>query len=235
MPEEFPRVAPAMIYDTTPGLGAFTDCVLFGRVWPSDALPQRDRSLLTISALIAGGKFPQLGSHSARGLDNGLLPQELAEITLQLAIYTGWPNAMSAAAELRKVFDEKGVAQVTQSPAPKLDLPAEAEAARAAIVDKNVRPTAALLADLTDEVLFGDLWRRPDLSPRDRSLATVAALVMIGQPEQLPFHMNRALDNGLTEEQAGAALAHLAFYAGWPRAMSAVPVLKQILEQRNGH
>ncbi|QEW19441.1 4-carboxymuconolactone decarboxylase [Marinibacterium anthonyi] len=234
MTQDFPRVAPDMVHETTPGLGRFTDRVLFGQVWPSAALAPRDRSLLTVSALIAGGKVAQIGSHAGRALDNGLTPTELAEIAAQLAFYTGWPNAMSAAAELDKVFDTRGIPKPKESDAPRIDLPEEAEAARARTVAQNVAPTAPTLARLTDEVLFGDLWQRPDLSPRDRSLATVAALVMLGQPEQLPFHLNRALDNGLTGDEAGETLAHLAFYAGWPRAMSAVPVLKQVLEARKG-
>ncbi|MCS0461538.1 carboxymuconolactone decarboxylase family protein [Rhizobium favelukesii] len=88
------------------------------------------------------------------------------------------------------------------------------------------------MADLTNRVLFGDLWQRPDLSARDRSLVTMAALVAIGQPEQLPFHANRAMDNGLTRAEASEVVTQVAFYAGWPRAMSAVPVLKKAFEGR---
>ncbi|MDP9808281.1 hypothetical protein J2W42_001119 [Rhizobium tibeticum] len=82
-------------------------------------------------------------------------------------------------------------------------------------------------------MLFGDLWHRPDLSARERSLVTMSALIAIGQPEQLPFHANRAMDNGLTAGEASEVLSHIAFYAGWPRAMSAVPVLKQVFANRN--
>ena len=82
------------------------------------------------------------------------------------------------------------------------------------------------MAELTDRVLFGDLWRRPELSARDRGLVTVAALIAMGQPEQLPFHANRAMDNGLTRTEMAEVATHLGFYSGWPRAMSAVPVLR---------
>ena len=81
-------------------------------------------------------------------------------------------------------------------------------------------------------MLFGDLWRRPALAPRDRSLVTVAALIANGQAEQMPFHVNRAMDAGLTEAQLSEVVTHLAFYAGWPRAMSAVPVVQKILADR---
>jgi 4-carboxymuconolactone decarboxylase len=79
-------------------------------------------------------------------------------------------------------------------------------------------------------VLLGDIWARPDLSPRDRSLVTVAALVAGGNTEQLPGHLQRARENGLTEGELKEAIIHLAFYAGWPRAMSAIQVAKRSFE-----
>ena len=78
------------------------------------------------------------------------------------------------------------------------------------------------LVDLTDDVLFGDVWERPELAARDRSLITIAALVAGGHTEQLPFHLDLGKSNGLTEEELVEAITHLAFYTGWPRAMSAI-------------
>ncbi|MFC7542561.1 carboxymuconolactone decarboxylase family protein [Siccirubricoccus deserti] len=88
--------------------------------------------------------------------------------------------------------------------------------------------------EFTTDVLFRDLWLRPDLAPRDRSLVTVSALITAGHVAQLPFHLNRAMDHGLTRAQASEVVAHLAFYAGWPNAFSAVPVVKGVLEGRPG-
>ena len=90
---------------------------------------------------------------------------------------------------------------------------------------------APKLAALTDDVLFGDVWQRPGLSPRDRSLATVAALVALHRLEQLPFHLRRALDNGLTPDELSELLTHLAFYAGWPRAMTAIPIARRVFTE----
>jgi 4-carboxymuconolactone decarboxylase len=84
------------------------------------------------------------------------------------------------------------------------------------------------LVHLTDDVLFGEVWERPQLSPRDRSLVTVAALTAGGNAEQLTFHLQYAKDNGLTEEELIEAITHLAFYAGWPKAFSAMAVAKQV-------
>ena len=83
------------------------------------------------------------------------------------------------------------------------------------------------LADVTDEVLFGDIWERTELSPRDRSLITITALVVGGNTEQLPFHLTLGRDNGLTQEEIVEAITHLAFYTGWPRAMSAITAAQQ--------
>jgi 4-carboxymuconolactone decarboxylase len=92
-----------------------------------------------------------------------------------------------------------------------------------------IRDFAPKLADLTDDVLFGDLWERPQLSKRDRSLVTCAALVALGATEQLSFHVPRAIENGVTREELAELITHLAFYAGWPRAMSAVGRARQSL------
>jgi 4-carboxymuconolactone decarboxylase len=84
------------------------------------------------------------------------------------------------------------------------------------------------LVHFTDDVLFGEVWKRPQLSPKERSLITVAALTAGGNAEQLTFHLQFAKDNGATEEELIEAITHLAFYAGWPKAMSAMSVAKQI-------
>ena len=91
---------------------------------------------------------------------------------------------------------------------------------------------APKLADLTDQVLFGDVWERPELSKRDRSLVTVAALIVLNRPDQLRSHMTRALQNGVTPAELTETITHMAFYAGWPSAVSAIPVLRDVLKAR---
>jgi 4-carboxymuconolactone decarboxylase len=90
------------------------------------------------------------------------------------------------------------------------------------------------LVRLTDDVLFGEVWARPGLSRRDRSLVTVSALVALYRGNELGFHLRTALDNGLTRDELAEAITHLAFYAGWPSAMSAITQLKQIVEELDG-
>lgn len=91
---------------------------------------------------------------------------------------------------------------------------------------------APYMAELSAKVLFGDVWERPGLSKRDRSLITVAALVALYRTDQLRGHLNRALDNGVTREEIGEVITHMAFYGGWPTAANAVQVAKQVFDQR---
>ena len=88
------------------------------------------------------------------------------------------------------------------------------------------------LSLLTDEVLFGDVWERPELSKRDRSLITVASLIAMYRTDQLRGHIGRALDNGVTREEIGEVITHMAFYSGWPTAANAVAVANQVFEER---
>jgi 4-carboxymuconolactone decarboxylase len=97
---------------------------------------------------------------------------------------------------------------------------------------ETVRKVAPKLIDLTEKVLFGDVWERPELSKRDRSLITVATLVALNRTEQLTGHLGRALDNGVTKEEIGELITHLGFYAGWPCSMSAALVAKDVFEKR---
>ena len=90
---------------------------------------------------------------------------------------------------------------------------------------------APKLVELTDNVLFGDVWERPELSKRDRSLVTVATLIALNRPDQLRFHLGRALENGVKEQELVEAITHLAFYAGWPSAMTAVMVAKELFSK----
>ena len=91
---------------------------------------------------------------------------------------------------------------------------------------------APKLADLTDSVLFGDVWARPQLSRRDRSLVTVSALIAMNRPDQLRSHLALARQNGLTEEELIEAVTHLAFYAGWPNAVTAVSVAREVFAKK---
>lgn len=227
--EERPSVAPRNMRAIAPALAGYTDRVLFGDVWVRPELPPRDRSIVTLSVLIATGKTAQMTSHLGRGLDNGIEPSEVAGMVTQLAFYTGWPNAVSALNEVEKVFAERHVDPASLATVPTATAPLPgSDPARAATVNRTLGPIAPKLAQLTNDVVFADLWRRTDLSPRDRSLVTIAALAAGGDGGQLAFHVQRGLENGLTQPQIVEALTHLAFYAGWPKANAAIDVAGKV-------
>jgi 4-carboxymuconolactone decarboxylase len=97
---------------------------------------------------------------------------------------------------------------------------------------ERVRGTVPKLVELSEKVLFGDVWERPGLKKRDRSLITVATLVALNRTEQLRGHLERALGNGVTKDEIAELITHLAFYSGWPTAMSAALVAKEVFEQK---
>jgi 4-carboxymuconolactone decarboxylase len=224
------RIAPPAVYSVAPGLGEYTDELLFGDVWLRTEISPRDRSIVTVSALIASGRTAQVGGHVGRALDNGVTPSEIGEIITHLAFYSGWPNAISAVQAVREVFDKRGIVEVADDAGEPLELDAASDSARASAVNGSTAPVAPALAEYTNRVLFGDLWRRPELSARDRSLVTIAGLIAMGEAGQLPFHAKRGMDNGLTRTELSEVATHLAYYAGWPKAMSAVPILREVFE-----
>lgn len=217
-----------------PALENYARRVVAGDLWKRPGLSSRDRSLVTLSALIARDQTAELPHYLNLALDSGLKPAEVSEIVTHLAFYTGWANAMDAVRLARAVFASRniGADQLPQESAPKLALDEAAEAQRAERVGQQFGDVAPGLVQYTTDVLFRDLWLRPGLAPRDRSLVTVSALIATGQVAQVTYHLNRAMDNGLTREQAGEVVTHLAFYAGWPNAFSALPVVKSVLEKR---
>lgn len=107
-----------------------------------------------------------------------------------------------------------------------MTLPAAVSSSR-----NEVRTVAPRLIELTETLVYPDIWERPGLSKRDRSLITLAALMALYRPDQLKGHTERALGNGVTREEIGELITHLAFYAGWPSAMSAAKVVKQVFEE----
>jgi 4-carboxymuconolactone decarboxylase len=217
-----------------PALDQYTQERLLGDVWKRPGLTLRDRSLITLAALIARNQTIEMPDYLNMALDNGLEPHEISEIITHLAFYSGWANAMSAVAVAKDVFAERkiGADQLPPASGSLLALDEAAEAQRAGRVGQQFGAVAPGIVQYTTDVLFRDLWLRPDLAPRDRSLITVSALIASGQVAQIPYHLNRAMDNGLTQAQAAEVIMQLAFYVGWPNVFSALPVAKDVFEKR---
>ena len=184
----------ALQQKVAPGLAALTDDVLFGDVWQRPQLAPRERSLVIISVLIATGKTAQLTGHLGRALNNGVQPSEASGVLAHLAIYCGWPSAVSALEVYDQVYTARKVdTAALRAVAPRLPAPAS-DAARAKAVAEELGAVAPKFVELTNKVVFEDLWRRPDLSVRDRSLVTIAALAAMGDDDQLDLYLRRGLE-----------------------------------------
>lgn len=226
--------ADANIQAVSPALDRYSRETIMGDLWQRPQLAPRDRSVVTLAVLISRKDVTELPAQFRRALDNGVTPAEISEIITHLAFYSGFGDATAAAGLAREAFAERGIGPEQLPPASPQLLPIDqaAEARRAATVQQTVGPISPGLVQFTGEVLFNDLWLRPGLAPRDRSLVTVASLITNGHVAQMPFHLNRAMDNGLTQEQAGEVITQVAFYGGWPNAFSAVPVAAEVFRNR---
>jgi 4-carboxymuconolactone decarboxylase len=225
-PEDVRAVAPA--------LESYAQKFVVDDLWKRPGLSRRDRGIVTVAALIARDQTVELPHYLALALDNGVKPSEISEIITHLAFYTGWANAMDAIPAAREAFKSRnvGAEQLPPAAGPQLPLDEAAEKQRATRVGEQFGQITPSLVQFTTDALFRDLWLRPALAPRDRSLITVSALIATGQVAQITYHLNRAMDSGLTSEEAGEVLGHLAFYAGWPNAFSAAPFIKDGIEKR---
>ena len=222
------------VRSVAPALDKYTQDRLLGEVWKRPDLAPRDRSIVTLAALVARNQTIDMPYYMNLALDHGVKPREISELITHLAFYSGSSNAMAAVAVTKDVFAARKIGSDQLPPVSPQPLPLNeaAEAQRAARVSEQFGHVAPGVVQYTTDLLFRDLWLRPDLAPRDRSLVTVSALIASGQVAQIPYHLNRAMDNGLTQAQAAETLTHLAFYAGWPNVFSALPVAKDVFEKR---
>jgi 4-carboxymuconolactone decarboxylase len=217
-----------------PALEKYTQNRLLGEVWQRPGLTLRDRSVVTVAALIGRNQTITLSEHLKLALDHGVKPAEISEIITHLAFYSGWANAMAAIAVTKDVFAERNITPdrlPAASPA-LLPLNEAAEADRAQRVGDQFGAMFPGVVQYTTDVLFRDLWLRPDLVPRDRSLVTISALIANGQVAQLTGHIPIGMNNGLSQPEIAEAITHLAFYVGWPNVFSAMPVAKEVFEKR---
>ena len=224
----------AAVRTVAPALERYRSEVIQGNLWKRAGLGTRDRSIVTLAALIARNQTAELADTIAVALDNGVKPAEISEVITHLAFYAGWGNAMSAVSVTKDVFAARKISpeQLAQATPQLLPLNEAAEADRAKRVGDQFGAVFPGVTDYTTGVLFRELWLRPDLAPRDRSLVTISSLVASGQVAQLGGHINIGMNNGLKQAEIAEALTHLAFYAGWPNVFSAMPVARETFEKR---
>jgi alkylhydroperoxidase/carboxymuconolactone decarboxylase family protein YurZ/putative intracellular protease/amidase len=220
----------ADLSSVSPTFGKYTRQTL-DAVWERPGLSKHDRCIVTVSCLIARNQTIGMPYYFAKALNNGLTPGELSEIITHLAFYSGWPNAISALTVAKDVFANHGVipAELPSTDPLMLDknvaLPGDQN--RVAFIQQNITPLSEGFAKYTNELLYGEVWLRSGLSSRSRSLATVCAMIAAGDTQFLGLYMARAVEHGITRQEMGEALAQLAFYAGWPKLISASLVVKE--------
>ena len=212
------------LYEGSPYLGELRNTLLYGELWERTELSKRDRSLITIAVLQALVR-DELRLHIPRGLDNGLSPEEISEIVLHVTFYAGWPTGVQASLLAAEVFSERGL---SLEPLPRVDPDVEAVS-----YTSGAYAAVPRLGELRNSLLYGDIWERPLLSKRDRSLITVAVAQALYTTNQLRSHIGRALDeNGVTPQELSELILHVTFYAGWPAAVNAGGLAAEAYEER---
>jgi 4-carboxymuconolactone decarboxylase len=162
-------------------------------------------------------------------LNNGVTPVEASGVLTHLALHAGWPSAVSALEVYDQVYTARNVDfAALQAAVPALP-PAALDAAGAQSVTAQFGTVAPKFAELTNRVVFGDLWLRSDLGVRDRSLVTIAALAAMGDADLLDPYLRRGVDAGLTRDEIAEAVTHLAFYVGWGKATKALAAVIRTL------
>ena len=211
-------------YPGSPYLGEVAK-VLYGDIWERPGLSRRHRSMITIAVLQAL-ELEELRWHIDFAFENGLTQDEISEIILHTTFYAGWPTGVSASRVAADVFRQRGL-PVGQSAAtwqPPSDSVVTYTSGAYAAVPK--------LGELRNSLLYGDIWERPHLSKRERSMLTVA-VSQATYVNELRGNMRLALDEyGVTQEEITEIILHVAFYSGWPGAVNAGGQAAELFEER---
>ncbi len=224
---ETPPLPAPDLYAGSPYLRELRNSIVYGEIWERPYLSKRDRSLITIAVLQALAR-EELAIHIPRGLDNGLTPEEISEIVLHVTFYAGWPTGVQASLTAAEAFEARGLTlgDLPRAPAPETEVttPGGLSDAYAAV---------PRLGALRNSLLYGNIWERPLLSKRDRSLITVAVNQALYVTNELRLHIDRALDqNGVTPQELSEVILHVTFYAGWPAAVNAGRLATEALRAR---
>lgn len=218
--------APTGFYDGAPYLGEVRDTYVYGEIWERPGLSARDRSMITVAVNQALYATNELRLHMGRALDNGVTQAEISEIIAHTLWYSGFPTGVNAARVAAEVFEERGLparppgASDRQPPVdPDLEFP-------------GAFPQTPYLRDLLNQVVYAETWKREELSPRDRSMITVAVGTALYASSEVRYHVGRALDNGVTQEEIAEIITHVTFYAGFPTGVNAARVVAEVYEAR---
>ncbi len=224
-------------------LGSFAVDYVMGDLWSRPQLTPRDRSLVVIAVLASMGSIDELSAHTRIGLNHGLTREEIDEVVLQVAAYAGYPPAMAAARVVERTFCTiDGIErQPPRSPAePKSDDQRRADATdvlRTLTGGRAATDPAQAMAGIVDRLgdvgqlafdwAFGEVWARPQLARRDRSLVVVAILTWLRADQELAFHIPAALNHGLSRDEVREIMVQMCVYGGFPRAVEGMRAAEQ--------
>ena len=217
----------ADLYAGSPYLGELRNSLVYGEIWERPQLSKRDRSLITVAVLQALVR-DELTIHIPRGLDNSLTPEEISEVILHVTFYAGWPTGVQASLIAAEVFQARGLSlgELPRAPTAPTEMATPSALSQA-------YASVPRLGELRNSLLYGDIWERPLLSKRDRSLITVAVTQAMYATNELRIHIARALDeNGVTPQELSEIILHVTFYAGWPGAVNAGRLATEAFEAR---
>lgn len=218
---------PPGAYDAAPYLGQVRDTYLYGDIWERPGLSARDRSMITVAVNQSLYATYELRLHMGRALDNGITQAELSEIIAHVLWYSGFPTGVNAARVAAEVFAERGLPAATPNASPRQPPSNPEEEFPGAF------PGTPYLRDLLNQVVYAETWKRSELSPRDRSVITVAVGTALYASSEVRHHVGRALDNGVTPDEIAEIITHVAFYAGFPTAVNAARVAAEVMEGRD--
>ena len=217
---------PSGAYDAAPYLGQIRNTYVYGDIWERPGLSARDRSMITVAVNQALYATYELRLHMGRALDNGVTQAEISEIIAHTLWYSGFPTGVNAARVAEQVFAERGLpasppgASSRQPPVdPELEFPGAFQ-------------QTPYLRDLLNQVVYAETWKRAELSPRDRSMITVAVGTAMYASSEVRYHVGRALDNGVTQDEIAEIITHVTFYSGFPTGVNAARVTAEVLEAR---
>lgn len=226
-------------------IGSYGIYFAMGDVWSRPGLSRRDRSLIILPVIAILAREKEFRLHVRAGMNHGLSREEVLEIILHMGVYAGFPRGIRATALANEVFRalDGGQPPPPLPPAEKKSLDDRRRDGKDVYrtlsgrtdVDQfpaDMQASMGLVGQMGIDFLFGELWSRPQLSRRDRSLITCSVLAALGRNDQLKFHMPGALNHGVTPEELDELCMMLAVYGGWPAGAASALILKETLKRR---
>ncbi len=229
-------------------LGQIAQWTGAGEIWAREQFSRRDRSVAVISALTAMGRETELRQHVVGGLNHGLAVDEVDEIMLQLAPYVGMPFALAGSVIVDAVVAEREGGETRKAPHTALEEKSNAERRADGLdvliglvgqpgfdgkaIEASILETQGDMGVLVMDYAFGEVWARPQLSRRDRSLVVISALTALNQTHELEIHIGAALNHGLTRTEVEEVMITMVAYGGFPRAIDGFNLARKVFHAR---